>query len=680
MADAPEPWKLSPESRNVFGGLMLGMFSAAIAQTIVGPAMPRIVAELGGMDHYSWVATTALLVSAITTPIVGKLSDLYGRKLFYTGGLVVFMVGAVVSGLAPSFGLLIVGRAIMGMGMGTIMPLSQTIIGDIIPPRQRGKYSGFMGAVFGVATVGGPLAGGAITDAWGWRWLFFVSLPIGLVTLLLTVRFMRIPFERRKARVDVAGMITLAGALVAILLATSWGGTVHPWASAQVLGLYAAGAVLTALFIWIQLRAEEPVLPLRLFTNSTFTLSNIAAFFLAMLMFGAMIYVPIFAQGVLGVDATTSGVLLMPLNVAQILTGIVVGLVITRTGRYKEYMLVGVLVLGIAQFLLTRLTWQSDVRALAGIMLLFGIGLGTLLQQYTLLVQNAVSRKDLGVATASTQFFRSVGSTIGISLFGTVMTGGLTESIRSHLPSGSVGAETQVDAGSVLDPAVLASLSPEVEIAVRQGLGDQLQAVFLLGLPFVIAIALATAMIRAIPLRETVHTADEARREYLDTMAQSAAEPEVLVASLSEGRAPRTRERLLGIQFSLLVNEAQRPDRPLLRRAVAEVGDGDLARGLRLLGHTAEMLLTENPTEAAEVEKYAVEVAELAARRGGLFSPDLRAALAVAAARVQPEEVLAGPEPTVAERHAAVDVDRLRVAGSDLASAFLLDVSEAGRR
>ncbi len=240
-APAPEPsateatYRLSPEHRRVFIGLMIGMFVASISQTIVGPAMPRIVAELGGMDHYSWIAVAAMLVSAVVVPIVGKLSDLYGRRTFYLAGLVVFMVGSLVAWQAQNFGMLVAARAIQGLGMGTLMPLSQTIIGDIIPPRQRGKYQGLMGSVFGLTSVAGPLAGGWITDNWGWRYLFLVSVPFGIVALFVIGAFLKLDQPRRDATIDVAGIVTLTIGLVLTLLATSFGGTTWAWSSTELI-------------------------------------------------------------------------------------------------------------------------------------------------------------------------------------------------------------------------------------------------------------------------------------------------------------------------------------------------------------------------------------------------------------------------------------------------------------
>lgn len=669
----PVPYRLTPQHRRVLVGLMLGMFVASISQTIVGPAMPRIVAELGGMDHYSWVATAAMLVSAVTVPVVGKLSDLYGRRGFYLAGLVVFMVGALVSGLAPTFWVLVVGRAVQGLGMGALMPLSQTIIGDIIPPRQRGKYQGLMGAVFGVTSVAGPLAGGLITDHWGWRWLFFAAVPVGVVAIGVIARFLHLDHERREARIDVWGIATLTVGLVAVLLATSMGGVSAPWGSPRIVGLFALGGVALTAFVLVERKAEEPVLPLRLWTNGVFTWSTVASFAVSMAMFGAIIYIPIHAQGVLGVDATESGLILVPMMVAFIGLGILAGLLITRTGRYKELMLVGVVLVGAGYGLLTRLGVGSTSAQLTVAMTVLGIGLGLAAQQYTLVVQNAVSRRDLGVATATNQFARNVGSTVGIALFGAVMTSGMGEAVARHLPPGAAAAADGVDVGSVLDPAALTGLPPAVAGAVRAGLAEQLHAVFALGLPIVAVALVATLMIRVIPLRDTVHTQEDAQREFLDTMAQRSPSDEMAPVLRRGEVGGRTRERILGLQMLLLAEAAALPEHAHLRRAVVDLGDGDLEQGRTLLVRTAEMLRSDDPDVAAEAERFACAVADRAARDGGLLPPDVRKDLAVVAARMDRREVLTTVEPTVAERHAAVDVARLFQAASELNAALLVD-------
>ncbi|PZU42702.1 MAG: MFS transporter [Arsenicicoccus sp.] len=504
-------FRLSREHKIVFAGLMMGMFVASISQTIVGPALPQIVADLGGMSHYSWVATAAMLVSAVVVPVVGKLSDLYGRKTFYLAGLVIFMLGSIVSGLAGSFWVLVAGRAIQGAGMGTLMPLSQTIIGDIIPARQRGKYQGLMGAVFGVTSVAGPLAGGLITDHLGWRWLFFTTIPIGLLTLAFVARYMHLPHQRRQARIDVAGIMTLSVAMVSILLATSWGGTTYPWVSTPVLGLYALGLVTVIAFVAVELRASEPLLPLRLFRIGIFSWANVAALGLAMVMFGSIIYIPVFAQGVLGVNATESGLILMPMMLGLIVMGILTGLLVTRTGRYKPFMLTGVAIMAVGVWLLTLLSETSSPWELFGAMAVVGIGLGMAMQLFTLVVQNAVSRRDLGVATATTQFSRNIGSTVGIAVYGSMMTGGLGAAVASHLPASmrEQAAEQagSLDVGSVLDPSSLGDVPPVVEQALRAGLADQLHGAFLIGLPILVLVFIATTMIKHVPLRETLEDA-----------------------------------------------------------------------------------------------------------------------------------------------------------------------------
>ena len=679
MTDTPETFRLSPESRRIFTGLLLGMLVASVSQTIVGPAMPRIVAELGGMDHYSWVATAAMLVSAISVPIVGKLSDLYGRRPFYLGGLAIFITGSILAGTAQSFWWLVAARAVQGMGMGIIMPLSQTIVGDIIPPRQRGKYQGYMGVVFGVTSVAGPLVGGLITDALGWRWLFFVAVPIGLIALFVIARFLVMPHTRREARIDTWGIVTMSLGVTAVLLAVSWGGTTYPWASPIIIGLFVAGAAALTGFVFIELRVPEPVVPLRLFTSSIFTFANLAAFGMSMIMFGSIIYVPVFAQGVLGVNASVSGLITLPLMLGLVLVGMGAGLLITRTGRYKEIMLVGAVLLGAGVLVLAQLSAQSSVVQVVTGVGLIGLGLGALSQQFTLVVQNAVARRDLGVGTATLQFFRNVGATVGTAVFGTVLSSGLDEGIFAHLPPELAGTieHGTINAGSVLDPTVIGSLPAAVVVAVRIALGEQIATVFWCCVPIAIFVFVCTLLIKPMELRDTLSTPEDAGRELLDTMSQSSGDVAPVLSG--PGTGERTRERLLGIQLAIVAESAARGDRPLLTRAVTELGLGDLARGLTLLHCTAEMLTSDDPEVAASTEKYASALAERIDAAGDTISRDLRREIAVAAALAPRHMILDEIEQPVAERHEAVDVGKLREAANDLMAALLVDIASDRR-
>src|SRR5215212_7039944 len=510
----------------IFVGLMLGMLVAAVSQTIVSPAMPVIVSELGGIEHYSWIATSALLASAVTVPVIGKLSDIYGRRGFYITGIVVFMLGSVLAGAAQGFWWLVAARAVQGFGMGTIMPLSQTIIGDIISARERGRYMGYIGAVFGVASIAGPLVGGWITDNFSWRWLFYVNLPFGVAALVFVVAYLHIPHMPRRHRLDYVGFAALPLALIAVLLATTWGGTTYPWDSWQIVSLYVVGALILIGFLINEYYTQEPVLPLRLWKNSVFTLSNISNLAIAMCMFGAIFFIPVYAQGVIGVNVTNSGAVLIPLTASMIVVSIVVGRLITRTGRYKGFMLVGLLVMMAGYFLLTRLGYGSTQTDLTLDMIV--VGLGAVLQTYTLVVQNATSREDLGVATSITQLSRSLGATVGTAIFGTIMTNGMRTEIPKHLPpqalnspqaeklSGSGGV------GSVLDPAALAQLPEAIATGIREGLAAAMHPVFVTALPILAVAFVATLFIKELPLRNTAFADEDAGKEMLRSANQSA--------------------------------------------------------------------------------------------------------------------------------------------------------------
>ena len=488
---------------------MLGSLVASLNMTLVAPALPTIVAELGGLADYSWVPISAMLASTIVTPIAGKLSDIYGRKPLYMTGIVVFAIGSALSGLAPNFWFLVFARFVQGAGMGFIMPLSQAIIGDIISPRERGKYQGMMGASFGLASIVGPAAGGFITEHFSWRWLFFVNLPIAVITLIVITLYMHVPNERRRRSIDVWGSITLSGGITCALLATVWGGVQYPWASFQIAGLYAASAVLLAVFVWVELNAPDPVLPLRLWASRIFTLSNIASVGVAMSMFGAIFFLPVFVQGVTGNSVTSSGAILVPMLVAMIVTSVAGGQFISRTGRYKVPLLAGLVSMGAGYYMLATFDVNTTNEATIVAMVLIGLGLGMSMQTYTLIVQNSVSRADMAVATSATQLSRSVGAAVGLAILGTILTQGVGSSMAKYLPPAAVQRLKASGNGStataVFDPSQLAHLPAAIAAGIRHGLADALHPVFLAGLPIIALAFIATLFIPEVPLRTSAH-------------------------------------------------------------------------------------------------------------------------------------------------------------------------------
>ncbi|HEX6041863.1 MDR family MFS transporter [Longimicrobium sp.] len=601
--------------RTVFAGLMLGMFLAAVNQTIVAPAMPRIVASLGGMEHYSWIAVSALLASTVIVPIVGKLSDLFGRKAFYVGGIVVFMASSIVAALAPSFEVFMLARVLEGFGMGTMMPLSQAIIGDLVPPRERGKYQGLMGGVFGLASVVGPFIGGWITDSLSWHWLFFLNIPMGLLALGFIIPFMKLPHVRRAHRIDYAGFVTLAVGLTSFLLAIVLGGTTFPWGSPEIIGMFVLGAAFLAAFLWVETRAAEPVMPLRLWKNPIFTASNVATLCVAMAMFGAIYYIPVFMQGVQGASVTGSGAALTPMMLSLVAMSTVNGAIISRTGRYKINILVGIALLGIGCFLLTRMDRTSSHGEVVRNMILIGLGLGAGMQTFVLVVQNAVGREDLGVATATTQLSRSIGSSLGTAILGTVLAQGMAREMARvtggvQLPAGG-GGGGELNAGAVLDPRLLASLPPQVLEGVRTALASALHPVFVATLPLVAIAFVAALLLREIPLRRSVPAeAEEAGKGVLAEMAHAGpddAEPVV-------GRPNpeyRARAAFLGLTLGLIAEQGRAPS-PRLATLLARLGEGDAEQGRRRLDALACALLDDCRADGEEANGTAGIRAELA--------------------------------------------------------------------
>ena len=405
--------------RLTFGGLLLAMLLASLDQTIVSTALPTIVRDLGGIDQLSWVVTAYLLAATVSMPLWGRVSDLYGRKRLFQAAIVLFLLGSALSGASETLSELIGFRALQGLGAGGLMTLAMAIVADIIAPRERGRYQGYIQMVFVLASVAGPLLGGLFTDEASWRWVFYVNLPIGAVALAISTR-LRLPAGSGRARIDVLGAALLGAGLTAILLVTTWGGREYAWGSPEIVGLAVAAVVLLAGFLAQERRAPEPVLPLRMFREPVFDVVSAVLFLTTCAFFAAIVFLPLFLQRVTGASAVQSGLQLLPLLLAGTLSTAVIGRVVTRTGRYKVFPAVGLGLMAIGLFLLSRLDETSSHATIALDMVVFGLGFGMVSQLLVLAIQNAVDRRDIGIATASANLFRSLGGSVGAALFGAI--------------------------------------------------------------------------------------------------------------------------------------------------------------------------------------------------------------------------------------------------------------------
>jgi EmrB/QacA subfamily drug resistance transporter len=404
-----------------FSAIMLATLLAALDQTIVATALPKIAADLKGFDNLSWVVTAYLLSTTVTVPLYGKLSDLYGRRRLFVVSISVFLLGSALCGIAQSMGELIAFRALQGVGAGGLIPLSQAAIADLFSPRERGKYQGYVGAMWATAAVAGPLAGGTLTDSVSWRWIFFINLPLGVLALAVVVKTMRLPFRRREHTIDYLGATLLSIGVTAALLACAWGGTTYSWGSPEVLGAAAIAAVALAGFGWAETRASEPLLPLRLFRARTVSVSTTASLLIGAVLFGVTIYVPVYTQEVLHASATSSGVILIPLSLGWVVASMVSGQLVARTGRYRVYPLIGSVLVLIGTLLLTQLDRDSSRAAVSADLVVIGLGMGTMFQIFVIATQNRVDVSELGVATAAIQFFRSMGGSIAVAALGAVL-------------------------------------------------------------------------------------------------------------------------------------------------------------------------------------------------------------------------------------------------------------------
>jgi EmrB/QacA subfamily drug resistance transporter len=512
-------------------GVMLSMFVGALDQTIVGTAMPRIVSDLGGFNEYTWITTVYIITSAIALPITGKLTDMFGRKYFYIAGLIIFSVTSILCGLSNSMTALIIWRGIQGIGGGMMMANSFTVIGDLFPPAERGKFMGYMSAVFATSSVIGPVLGGFITDALSWHWVFFVNIPIGiLIIILFALYFPDIKPAASKHRIDYAGVTTLILTVVPIMLALSWGGAQYPWDSLLVIGLFVFSAIMLLLFILIESRVEEPIIPLGLFKNQIVAISIIVAFLSSFVMFATTTFIPLFFQGVLGVTATASGTLLIPMTLGSTTGSFLSGQLLSRAGgHYRLQALVGLGIMTIGVWFLSRMNLQTNNTQAIVDMVITGFGLGITIPIFAISVQNAVSYNMLGVATSSVPFFRSLGGSVGLAIFGSILNNRFASQFLGSIPA-VVKTTIPADQLSSLayNPQALVSVPAQVQLrdtfnvfgsqgqslfdqmlqALRQSLSSAIGRVFLITLFVSVVSFVVCLFLKEIPLLKKYITSD----------------------------------------------------------------------------------------------------------------------------------------------------------------------------
>jgi EmrB/QacA subfamily drug resistance transporter len=489
----------------VLGALMLTLLLAALDQTIVSTALPTITSDLGGLEHLSWVVTAYLLASTASTPIWGKISDLYGRKLMLQSAVVVFVVASALAGLSQTMGQLIATRALQGLGGGGIMVLVMAVIADLIPPRERGKYAGLFGAVFGLASIVGPLLGGFFTEQLSWRWIFYINLPLGIAAFAILGAVLHLPRHYAKHKIDWLGAALLVAGVAALLLVTVWGGQQYAWGSPEILGLAVTGVVALALFVWQENRAAEPMVSLSLFRDRVFTVSSGIGFVVGFAMFGSIVYLSIYLQVVYGSTPTEAGLQLLPLMGGMLVTSIGSGLLITRFGRYKIFPIIGTVLSTIALYLLSNLGADTPYWQIALAMLVLGTGLGNVMQVLVLAVQNSVPQREIGAATSASTFFRSIGGSFGTAVFGAVWTARLAVEMANAFPGGGPPGAAG-DATSSL--AGIRALPPQVQDLVLGAFSTAIDATFLVAVPIMAVAVVLAFFLPEVPLR-TTHSVEE---------------------------------------------------------------------------------------------------------------------------------------------------------------------------
>ncbi len=501
-----------PRLRLIFVALMLVLLLASLDQTIVSTALPTIVGDLGGISHLSWVVTAYLLAATIAGPLYGKLGDLYGRKLVLQVAIVLFLIGSALCGLSQSMAELIGFRTLQGLGAGGLIVVTFAVIGDVIPPRERGKYQGYFGAVFGFSTVVGPLLGGFFVDNLSWRWIFYVNIPIGAVALTVIAFAFHARVDKRRHAMDYLGAALLAGTLASVVLFTSLGGTTWAWDSPEIILLIVASIVLLPLFLLVESRAEEPILPLSLFRNHTFAVTSAVGFIVGFALFGAITYLPLYFQVTKGASPTRSGLQLTPLMAGVLITSIVSGQLISRLGRYRVFPIVGTGLMAVSMFLLSRIGADTSVSVAALDAAILGLGLGMVMQVLILAVQNSVDHSVIGVATSGSTMFRQIGGSIGVALFGTIFANRLRVELADRLPQG-----THIP--KVINPAGIRHLPPAAHNAFADAVAAALHPVFIVaGVVSLLAFAL-TWLLREVPLKTQTSSATETEQASVERVA-----------------------------------------------------------------------------------------------------------------------------------------------------------------